>query len=126
MRKDPLPLARTVADRERGTRRGDLAASAGLPVEALEHACADLALLAHPVRLRILDILARQGGEVCVCDLEGALPVKQPTVSHHLRILREAGLIDTVRRGVWAYYFIRPDVLASLRRRVSRVLGALG
>jgi ArsR family transcriptional regulator len=61
-----------------------------------------------------------------VCDLEGALPVKQPTVSHHLRILREAGLIDTVRRGVWAYYFIRPDVLASLRRRVSRVLGALG
>lgn len=125
MAQSPLPLARPLADRERGTRCCDLDARPGVPTEALERACADLELLAHPVRLRILDILARRGGEVCVCDLEGALPVKQPTVSHHLRILREAGLVDTVRRGVWAYYFVRPEALATLRRRVSRVLAAL-
>ena len=54
----------------------------------------DLGILGHPIRLQILDMLAQRDGEVCVCDLEGALPVKQPTVSHHLRLLREAGLID--------------------------------
>lgn len=126
MAKSPIPLAREVADRERGSRCCDLDASPGLDPEALERVSADLELLAHPVRLRILDILARRGGEVCVCDLEGAVPVKQPTVSHHLRILREAGLVDTVRRGVWAYYFVRPEILAALRRRVSCLLGALG
>jgi ArsR family transcriptional regulator len=69
-----------------------------------------LQLLAHPIRLQILDILAQHGGDVCVCDLEGALPVKQPTVSHHLRLLREAGVIDCERRGLWAYYFLKRDV----------------
>jgi ArsR family transcriptional regulator len=126
MAKSLIPLAREVADRERGSRCCDLDAGPGLDTEALERVSADLELLAHPVRLRILDILARRGGEVCVCDLEGAVPVKQPTVSHHLRILREAGLVDTVRRGVWAYYFVRPEILAALRRRVSGLLGALG
>jgi ArsR family transcriptional regulator len=112
-------------ERERGTRctpgprpRVDL--------EALERVSADLELLAHPVRLAILDILVRRGGEVCVCDLEGALPVKQPTVSHHLRLLREAGWIETVRKGVWAYYFVRPDIMATVRARVRRVVEGLG
>jgi len=82
-------------------------------------------LLAHPVRLAILDILVRRGGEICVCDLEGALPVKQPTVSHHLRLLREAGWIDTVRKGVWAYYFVRQDVVRAVRGRVLRALESL-
>jgi ArsR family transcriptional regulator len=95
-------------------------------LDALERASADFELLAQPVRLAILDILVRRGGEVCVCDLEGALPVKQPTVSHHLRLLREAGWIDTVRKGVWAYYFVRPDVVASVRARVRRVVEGLG
>jgi ArsR family transcriptional regulator, arsenate/arsenite/antimonite-responsive transcriptional repressor len=78
----------------------------------------DLNILAHPIRLQILDILARSTGDVCVCDLEGALPVKQPTVSHHLRLLREAGLVDCERRGLWAYYFVRREALAALRQRV--------
>jgi ArsR family transcriptional regulator, arsenate/arsenite/antimonite-responsive transcriptional repressor len=85
----------------------------------------DLKLLADPVRLAILDILVRRGGEVCVCDLEGALPVKQPTVSHHLRLLREAGWIDTVRKGVWAYYFVRSEVINSVKSRVQRVVEGL-
>jgi ArsR family transcriptional regulator, arsenate/arsenite/antimonite-responsive transcriptional repressor len=78
----------------------------------------DLSILAHPIRLQILDMLARAGGNVCVCDLESVLPVKQPTVSHHLRLLREAGLIDCERRGLWAYYFVRREAVAALRLRV--------
>lgn len=86
----------------------------------------DLQILAHPVRLQILDLLARHAGQVCVCDLEAALPIKQPTVSHHLRLLREAGLIDSERHGLWAYYFVKHDALAALRTRISAQLAAWG
>lgn len=82
----------------------------------------DLTILGHPIRLQILDMLAQREGQVCVCDLEGALPVKQPTVSHHLKLLREAGLIDCERKGFWAYYFIKRENLVALR---ERILGAL-
>ncbi len=85
----------------------------------------DLTLLGHPIRLQILDMLAQRDGQVCVCDLEGALPVKQPTVSHHLKLLREAGLIDCERRGLWAYYFVRREAVAALRGRVLAQLDAL-
>jgi ArsR family transcriptional regulator len=85
----------------------------------------DLNILAHPIRLQILDMLARAGGDVCVCDLESVLPVKQPTVSHHLRLLREAGLIDCERRGLWAYYFVRREAVAALRQRVVAQLDVL-
>ena len=86
----------------------------------------DLQILAHPVRLQILDLLARHAGQVCVCDLEGALPIKQPTVSHHLRLLREAGLIDSERHGLWAYYFVKRDALAALRTRIAGQLASWG
>jgi ArsR family transcriptional regulator len=82
----------------------------------------DLTILGHPIRLQILDMLAQRDGQVCVCDLEGALPVKQPTVSHHLKLLREAGLIDCERRGLWAHYFVKRENLAAMR---ARILGAL-
>lgn len=85
----------------------------------------DLQILGHPVRLMILGVLARHSGQVCVCDLEAAVPVKQPTVSHHLRLLREAGLVDAERRGSWMYYFICRDALAALRKRVMQVLAVL-
>lgn len=117
---------RPAAERERGTRCCDVAPRGGGDSAALERLSADLAMLAHPVRLQILDMLVRRGGEVCVCDLEQALPVKQPTVSHHLRLLREAGWVDTVRRGVWAYYLIRPEVLRAVRERVGGLLASLG
>lgn len=85
----------------------------------------DLGILGHPIRLQILDMLAQRDGEVCVCDLEAALPVKQPTVSHHLKLLRSAGLIDFERRGLWAYYFVRRDALAAVRERIVAQFDAL-
>lgn len=97
-----------------------------LGIEQATQASADLQILAHPIRLQILDLLARREGQVCVCDLEAALPVKQPTVSHHLRLLREAGLIDCERHGQWAYYFVKRDALQGLRQRVSARLEAFG
>jgi ArsR family transcriptional regulator len=90
--------------------------------EALtEDAAADLArgfkALGDPVRLRLLSLIAaRAGGEVCVCELTDAFTVSGPTISHHLRVLREAGLIDCERRGTWVYYWVVPDTLSALSR----------
>lgn len=86
---------------------------------------ADLEILANPVRLQLLAVLAANEGEVCVCDLQELVPVKQPTVSHHLALLRKAGLVGVDRRGLWAYYHVRRDVLAALRERISGGLGLL-
>ncbi|HET7567360.1 MAG TPA: metalloregulator ArsR/SmtB family transcription factor [Gaiellaceae bacterium] len=70
--------------------------------------------LADPARVQIVNRLA-QADEVCVCDLNAALDLAQPTVSHHLRVLREAGLVESTRRGTWAFYRLRPDAIAALR-----------
>jgi ArsR family transcriptional regulator, arsenate/arsenite/antimonite-responsive transcriptional repressor len=69
--------------------------------------------LGDPVRLRLMSLIAA-AGETCVCDLTGSFDVSGPTVSHHLRTLREAGLVDGERRGTWVYYRARPDALAQL------------
>ncbi len=75
--------------------------------------------VADPLRLRLLSLIAcHAGGESCVCDLTEAFDVTAPTVSYHLRILREAGLISSERRGTWVYYRVNPAVLA----RMSAVL----
>jgi ArsR family transcriptional regulator len=71
---------------------------------SFKKAAALLKALADPHRLRILATLARAPGEVCVCDFTDALPLNQPTVSHHLRLLREARLVTCERRGTWVYY----------------------
>lgn len=68
--------------------------------------------LGDPIRLQLIDVLRRHAGEVCVCELTPLFDVSQPTVSHHLRILRDAGLVDSERRGLWAYYYVLPDALA--------------
>lgn len=71
--------------------------------------------IADPVRLRLLSLIASHGGgQACVCDLSGAFELTGPTISHHLKVLREAGLIDGERRGTWIYYRVRPDLLAQL------------
>ncbi len=68
--------------------------------------------LGDPVRLRLVSLIgAHQGGEVCVCDLTSAFSLTQPTISHHLKILREAGIIDSERRGTWVYYRLVPGAL---------------
>jgi ArsR family transcriptional regulator, arsenate/arsenite/antimonite-responsive transcriptional repressor len=98
-----------------------------MPPEEAERATADLEILAHPIRMQLLDMLVRrEGGEVCVCDLEGGVAVKQPTVSHHLKLLREAGLVSSERRGLYAYYQVNRDALDALRGRISERLAALG
>ena len=68
--------------------------------------------LGDPVRLRLLSLIgAHQGGEVCVCDLTTAFDLTQPTISHHLKVLREAGIITSERRGTWVYYRLVPAAL---------------
>jgi ArsR family transcriptional regulator len=64
-----------------------------------------LKALADPTRLRMLDLLAQQSAPLCVCEVNEHFAQRQPTISHHLRILREAGLIECEKRGVWAYYW---------------------
>jgi ArsR family transcriptional regulator len=117
---------RTIADRILGERCCDDTVQATLGEAEAQQLSADFQILGHPVRLQILNVLARHAGQVCVCDLEAAVPVKQPTISHHLRLLREAGLVDSERHGQWAYYFIRQEALAELRARVAGQLAILG
>ncbi|MGC4939243.1 ArsR/SmtB family transcription factor [Kribbella sp. DT2] len=67
--------------------------------------------LSDPIRLRLMSIIASAGKEVCVCDITGYFDVSAPTISHHLRVLREAGLVDCERRGTWVYYWPLPERL---------------
>ena len=69
---------------------------------------ARLKALADPTRLRMLDLLAQQAEPLCVCDITPQFKQNQPTISHHLRLLREAGLIDCEKRGIWAFYWTTP------------------
>ena len=70
--------------------------------------------LGDPVRLQLVDVLRKHAGAVCVCELVPLFDLSQPTVSHHLRVLREAGIVDSERRGLWAYYYVIPDALKEL------------
>lgn len=77
----------------------------GLPLPAATTLAERLKTLADPTRLRMLDLLAQQGDSLCVCHITEQFPIHQPTISHHLRLLREAGFVDCEKRGVWAYYW---------------------
>jgi ArsR family transcriptional regulator, arsenate/arsenite/antimonite-responsive transcriptional repressor len=94
--------------------------------DEVDRLTADLEILAHPVRLTLLAQLAASPEPVCVCDLELSVPVKQPTVSHHLKLLRAAGLVESEKRGLWAYYHVRRGELDRLRRRIAAGLGRIG
>jgi ArsR family transcriptional regulator len=79
-----------------------------------------LKALADPVRLRLLSLIAAHtGGEACVCDLTDQFDVSQPTISHHLKVLREAGLLTSDRRASWVYYRVVPERMALLARLFS-------
>ncbi|MFC4563022.1 ArsR/SmtB family transcription factor [Nocardiopsis mangrovi] len=81
--------------------------------------------LGDPVRLRLLSMIAsRAGGEVCVCDLTPAFDLSQPTISHHLKLLRDAGLIASQRRGTWVYYRLLPAMTDRLAAILTRPAGA--
>ena len=97
----------------------------GAPLVVPESSAAELAsrlkVLGDPTRLRIVQILAANGS-VCACDLEAPLGLSQPTVSHHLRLLVEAGLVERDKRGTWAFYRVAPHAL----EKVATALCSLG
>ena len=70
--------------------------------------------LGDPVRLQLVDVLRKHAGKVCVCELVPLFHLSQPTVSHHLKVLRAAGIVGSERRGLWAYYYVIPGVLEEL------------
>ncbi|MFI6682749.1 ArsR/SmtB family transcription factor [Streptomyces sp. NPDC050485] len=83
--------------------------------------------LGDPVRLRLLSMIAsRDGGEICVCDLTPAFNLSQPTISHHLKLLRQAGLIDCERRGTWVYYWLLPETTDKLAGILTRPTAPAG
>ena len=75
--------------------------------------------LGDPIRLQLVDVLRLHAGKVCVCELVPLFDVSQPTLSHHLSKLRAAGIVDSERRGLWAYYYVRPDALKELSAWLS-------
>ena len=83
-----------------------------------------LKALADPVRLRLLSLVASHAdGEACVCDLNDAFELSQPTISHHLKVLHDVGLLDRSKRGVWVYYSVRTEALADLGSLIGGVAG---
>ena len=75
--------------------------------------------LGDPVRVQLVDVLGKHAGKVCVCELVPLFEISQPTLSHHLKVLRDAGLVDSERRGLWAYYYVLPDALKELSAWLS-------
>lgn len=96
------PIAYPEVDRDRAERLAGIAKALG-----------------DPIRLQIVDVLRSHAGRVCVCDLVPLFDVSQPTLSHHLRKLREAGVVDAERRGLWAYYYVLPEALEELSTWLS-------
>jgi len=70
--------------------------------------------LGDPIRMQIVDVLRRHAGQVCVCELVPLWDLSQPTVSHHLKVLREAGIVGSERRGLWAYYYVNPEAIEEI------------
>jgi ArsR family transcriptional regulator len=86
-----------------------------LSAEAAERIAPLVKAIADPVRLRLLSLVASHAdGEACVCDLNDAFDLSQPTISHHLKLLHDAGLLDREKRGVWVYYRVDADALGDL------------
>jgi ArsR family transcriptional regulator len=110
------------------TARSGACPQCGLKVhaDAIDHKAVEttsrlLAALGDPVRLGIIELLS-QHDRLCVCDIAEAFPIGQPTVSHHLRLLREVGLVDVERRGHWAYYGLKREALKRVTEGLIRLL----
>jgi ArsR family transcriptional regulator len=91
------PVVLPEVDRERAARLAELAKALG-----------------DPTRLQLVDVLREHAGQVCVCELQPLFPIKQSTLSEHLRKLRDVGLVGVERRGLWAYYYVIPEALEEL------------
>ena len=75
--------------------------------------------LSDPIRVQVVDVLRRHAGKVCVCELVPLFDISQPTLSHHLKKLRDAEIVGVERRGLWAYYYVLPDALQELTAWLS-------
>lgn len=104
-------------DRFRGNSKGEVADDA-------ESHCLAAAFKAvgHPVRLQILELLSRQPSPMCVCHIESRFTLSQPTISHHLRLLRKAGLVNSERRGTWIYYSAAKAGIGPLHAFLSSII----
>jgi ArsR family transcriptional regulator len=91
------PVVYPDVDRERAVRLAEVAKALG-----------------DPIRLQLIDVLRKHAGKVCVCELVPLFDIGQPTLSHHLKKLREAGLVDSERQGLWAYYYVKPEAFDEL------------
>jgi ArsR family transcriptional regulator len=101
---NPLPLLISSA-----------ATHAALSAEEAAELATAFKALGDPVRLRLLSLIAaHEGGKACVCDISGAFDLTGPTISHHLKVLREAGLVTSERRATWVYYRVRPETISLL------------
>jgi ArsR family transcriptional regulator len=96
------PVVYPDVEREQATRMADVAKALG-----------------DPIRLQLVDVLRKHAGKVCVCELVPLFDVSQPTLSHHLKKLRDVGIVDSERRGLWAYYYVRPGALKELSAWLS-------
>jgi len=79
------------------------------------HLAAVARALSDPIRIQLVDVLRGHAGKVCVCELTPLFDVSQPTVSHHLKVLRDAGLVDVERRGLWSFYYVIPEATKEFR-----------
>jgi ArsR family transcriptional regulator len=87
-----------------------------LDQDGADHLAAAFKVMGDPARLKLISLIAAQpSGEACVCDLTTPVGLSQPTVSHHLKVLHEAGLLDRDKRGTWVYYRVVPERLEALR-----------
>lgn len=110
--------ARLTGGRQTATR--PLVTIAPLAAEQAESLAPLFKALAHPIRLQLVSLVASNpAGEACVCSISSGFGVSLPTISHHLRMLREAGVLDCQRRGTWVYYRACPDVLAELAKIIG-------
>ena len=87
--------------------------------ETAERVAAVAKALSDPIRLQLVDVLRQHAGEVCVCELVPLFDVSQPTLSHHLKKLRDAGIVGVERRGLWAYYYVIPEPFEELSTWLS-------
>ena len=87
--------------------------------EQAERMSAIAKALGDPIRIQLVDLLYKHAGKVCVCELVPLFDLSQPTVSHHLKVLREAGIVGSERQGLWAYYYVNPDSLVELNAWLS-------
>ena len=87
--------------------------------EHASRAAAVAKALGDPLRVQLVDVLRQHAGKVCVCELVPLFDLSQPTVSHHLKVLRDAGIVGSERRGLWAYYYVNPEALEELTSWLS-------